>query len=147
MDLHECDAGKFNRESLDGYFEELCKAIDMVKCERYWWDDVGVEEEDKQTSPHTKGTSAVQFILTSTIVVHTLDLLKAVYVNIFSCKEFDADKAVPPNSTIGGWGKFVRNNIRKHKKPNRRFAPSKPTFKKGQQQKKGGRGWLHAKLV
>jgi len=89
LDLHGCDASTFNRESLDGYFEKLCKAIDMVKCERHWWDDVGVAEEEKQTSPHTKGTSAVQFILTSTIVVHTLDLLEAVYVNIFSCKEFD----------------------------------------------------------
>ena len=89
LDLHGCDALTFNRESLDSYFEKLCRAIDMQKCERYWWDDVGVSEEEKQTSPHTKGTSAVQFILTSTIVVHTLDLLKAVYINIFSCKEYD----------------------------------------------------------
>ncbi len=89
MDLHGCDVAKFNRTSLDNYFEKLCKAIDMVKCERYFWDDVGVPPEERQTSPHTKGTSAVQFILTSTIVVHTLDLLKAVYVNIFSCKPFD----------------------------------------------------------
>ena len=89
LDLHNCDVSTFNRKSLDGYFEKLCKAIDMVKCERYWWDDVGVSEDEKQTSPHTKGTSAVQFILTSTIVVHTLDDLKAVYINIFSCKEFD----------------------------------------------------------
>ena len=93
MDLHGCDASIFNRESLDGYFEKVCEAIDMVKCERYWWDDVGVPEEQKQTSPHTKGTSAVQFILTSTIVVHTLELLKAVYVNIFSCKDFDPEVA------------------------------------------------------
>ena len=89
MDLHGCDVSKFNRTSLDEYFEKLCKAIDMQKCERYFWDDVGLPEEEKQTSPHTKGTSAVQFILTSTIVVHTLDLLKAVYINIFSCKPFD----------------------------------------------------------
>ena len=89
IDLHGCDVSTFNRESLDGYFEKLCKAIDMQKCERYFWDDVGLPEEEKQTSPHTKGTSAVQFILTSTIVVHTLDLLKAVYINIFSCKPFD----------------------------------------------------------
>ena len=89
MDLHGCDVSKFNRTSLDEYFEKLCKAIDMQKCERYFWDDVGLPEEKQQTSPHTKGTSAVQFILTSTIVVHTLDLLKAVYVNIFSCKGFD----------------------------------------------------------
>ena len=93
MDLHRCDISTFNRESLDGYFEKLCKAIKMQKCERYFWDDVGVSEEEKQTSPHTKGTSAVQFILTSTIVIHTLDLLEAVYVNIFSCKGYDADLA------------------------------------------------------
>ena len=93
LDLHGCDASTFNRRSLDGYFEKLCKAIDMVKCERYWWDDIGVAEEEKQTSPHTKGTSAVQFILTSTIVVHTLDLLKAAYINIFSCKEYDREVA------------------------------------------------------
>ncbi len=93
LDLHGCDVSTFNRESLDGYFEELCGAIDMVKCERYWWDDVGVPEDEKQTSPHTKGTSAVQFILTSTIVIHTLDLLKAAYINIFSCKPYDKDLA------------------------------------------------------
>ena len=61
----------------------------MEKCERYFWDDVGVSEEERQTSPHTKGTSAVQFILTSTIVIHTLELMAAVYVNIFSCKRYD----------------------------------------------------------
>lgn len=90
LDLHRCDVSKFNRGSLDGYFETLCKAIKMVKCERYFWDDVGVPEEERQTSPHTKGTSAVQFILTSSIVIHTLDLMEAAYINIFSCKEYDA---------------------------------------------------------
>lgn len=89
LDMHGCDPSTFSRESLDGYFEKLCKAIDMVKCERYWWDDVGVPEKERQTSLHTKGTSAVQFILTSTIVVHTLELLGAVYVNVFSCKPYD----------------------------------------------------------
>jgi S-adenosylmethionine/arginine decarboxylase-like enzyme len=93
LDLHECDVGTFNRKNIDKYFKFLCKAIDMKKCRRYFWDDVGVPPEEHQTSPHTKGTSAVQFILTSTIVVHTLDLLQAVYINIFSCKEFDKDKA------------------------------------------------------
>ncbi len=93
IDLHGCDVSKFNRASLDGYFEKLCKAIDMEKCERYFWDDTGLPEEEKQTSPHTKGSSAVQFILTSSIVIHTLDLLEAVYVNIFSCKKYDAELA------------------------------------------------------
>ncbi len=93
LDLHECNSEAFNRASLDRYFTKLCKSIDMVKCERYWWDDMDVPPKLKQTEPHTKGTSAVQFILTSSIVIHTLDELKAVYVNIFSCKKFDQDMA------------------------------------------------------
>jgi len=89
MDLHGCDVSKFNRTSLNNYFEKLCKAIDMKKSDLYFWDDVGLPPEKRQTLPHTKGTSAVQFILTSTIVVHTLDILSAVYVNIFTCKPFE----------------------------------------------------------
>lgn len=110
LDIHGCDASTFNRKSLDAYFEKLCKAIDMVKCERYWWDDVGVAPEEQQTSPHTKGTSAVQFILTSTIVIHTLDLLGAVYVNIFSCKDFDPELA---SDFTAKWfkGKIVNSHV------------------------------------
>jgi len=93
LDFHECDISTFNRKSLDSFFTELCELIDMEKCEVHFWDDEGVPPEDQQTLPHTKGTSAVCFILTSTIVVHTLDLLKVVYVNIFSCKEFDPKAA------------------------------------------------------
>ena len=89
LDLHDCNTEMFTRECLGEYFTKLCDLIDMNKCEVHFWDDVGVPPEERQTLPHTKGTSAVCFILTSTIVVHTLDLLKVVYVNIFSCKAFD----------------------------------------------------------
>src|ERR1700680_425291 len=93
LDLHGCDVATFSRVSIDNYFTQLCELIDMEKCEVHFWDDVGVLPEEQQTLPHTKGTSAVCFILTSSIVVHTLDLLEAVYVNIFSCKAFDPDAA------------------------------------------------------
>jgi S-adenosylmethionine/arginine decarboxylase-like enzyme len=89
LDLHGCDVSTFKRTSLRRYFANICEAIDMKKCELHFWDDYGVPVEERQTSPHTKGTSAVQFILTSTIVIHTLDLMKTAYVNIFSCKPFD----------------------------------------------------------
>jgi S-adenosylmethionine/arginine decarboxylase-like enzyme len=93
LDLHNCDSIRFNRESIDDFFTELCNVIKMEKCEVHFWDDVGVPLEEQQTEPRTKGTSAVCFILTSTIVIHTLDLLETVYVNIFSCKEYDPDVA------------------------------------------------------
>ena len=89
LDLHGCDVATFDRNSLDKYFAKLCQAIDMERCELHFWDDVGIPPEERQTAPHAKGTSAVQFILTSTIVVHTLDLLKSAYINVFSCKPFD----------------------------------------------------------
>jgi S-adenosylmethionine/arginine decarboxylase-like enzyme len=94
IDLHKCNTSTFNRKSLDAYFAKLCKAIKMQKCERYFWDDVGLPEEQKQTSPHTKGSSAVQFILTSSIVIHTLELLEVAYINIFSCKTYDKELAL-----------------------------------------------------
>ena len=93
VDLKDCDPERFNRESIDRFFSEICRVIDMEKCAVHFWDDVGVPPEDQQVEPHTKGTSAVCFILTSSIVIHTLDLLKSTYVNIFSCKEFDSLRA------------------------------------------------------
>lgn len=93
LDLHDCNPRTFNRDSLKKYFKELCHQIKMTRCELHFWDDEGVSPDEQQTSPHTKGTSAVQFILTSTIVIHTLDLLKSVYINIFSCKAFDKELA------------------------------------------------------
>lgn len=93
LDLRYCNIKTFNRESIDGFFKRICKAIDMVQCERYFWDDEGLPIEECQVLPHTKGISAVQFILTSSIVIHTLELLGSVYINIFSCKKFDSTMA------------------------------------------------------
>jgi len=94
LDLHRCDVSTFTRESIKSYFDRLCMAIDMTQCEMHFWDDLNTPDDEKQTSPHTKGTSAVQFILTSNITIHTLDELGNVYVNVFSCKDFDEFKAM-----------------------------------------------------
>jgi S-adenosylmethionine/arginine decarboxylase-like enzyme len=93
LDLHNCDVSTFNRQSIACYFVELCDLINMEKCDMYFWDDLDTPEAEKQTSAHTVGTSAIQFILTSNITIHTLDLLQKVFVNIFSCKDFDVDQA------------------------------------------------------
>lgn len=89
LDLHGCDVSRFNRRHLRRYFKALCQAIGMTRCKLEFWDDKWVLPWRRQTSPHTKGSSAVQFILTSNVTVHCLDILEAVYVNIFSCKDFD----------------------------------------------------------
>jgi len=89
IDLHSCDPSTFTRKSIKKYFTLICDKIDMKPEKLCWWDDHGVEPELCQTEAHTKGTTAVQFILTSNITIHTLDIFGNVYINIFSCKEFD----------------------------------------------------------
>ena len=93
LDLHGCDVELFKREHIKWFLNELCDLIEMQMCEVHFWDDLGVPFEEQQSLPHTKGTSAVCFILTSSIVVHTLELLGSAYVNIFSCKSFDPSVA------------------------------------------------------
>ena len=90
LDLHSCNPKKFNRRMIKSFFIELCDLIDMQREKLCWWDDYGLLPEEKQTEPHLKGTSAVQFILTSNITIHTLDIMGRVYFNIFSCKDFNA---------------------------------------------------------
>lgn len=93
LDLSDCDVSTFTRESIGKYFDQLCELIDMQAEDRYFWDDEGVPADQCQTDPKTCGVSAVQFILTSTIVLHSLTKLRKVFINIFSCKDFNCDDA------------------------------------------------------
>jgi len=90
LDLHKCNPQKFNRKMIARYFRELCDLIEMKRDEMHFWDDYGVPKAERVTLPHLVGTSAIQFVMTSNVTIHTLDILKQVYLNIFSCKEFDA---------------------------------------------------------
>jgi S-adenosylmethionine/arginine decarboxylase-like enzyme len=94
LDIHECDVSKFNKKDIKKYLVELCKLIDMEREDLHWWEfnDLTKEEYDA-LPPHLKGISCVQFIRTSNIVIHTLEELKCVFINIFSCKNFKAEDA------------------------------------------------------
>lgn len=94
LDLHNCNADKFTRQHIEKYFIDLCDLIDMQRADLHWWDDLELLENEKETEPHLKGTSAIQFITTSNITIHTLDILRNVYLNIFSCKDFDPTIAI-----------------------------------------------------
>lgn len=89
LDLHCCRPEQFTRRKIELFLEQLCEALDLERCDLHWWDDLESEEHEKETEPHLVGTSAVQFIKTSNIVIHTLDLLERVYLNVFSCGEVD----------------------------------------------------------
>lgn len=110
LDIHNCNPEMFTRKEIKKYFIELCDLIGMERCKLSWWDDHGVHPDEQQTEPHLKGTTAVQFIMTSNIIIHTLDLMGAVYINIFSCKEFDPKVA---EEFTENWfkGKIVNSQI------------------------------------
>ena len=87
LDLKGCDLSDLSQQKLTDYFVQLCDLIGMVRHgEPVFW-------EDHSGIPHLTGTSAIQFIQTSNVVAHPLPLLRAVYLNIFSCKAFDTERA------------------------------------------------------
>jgi len=90
LDLHNCDPTTFTRKSIEDYIETLCyEVIHMEAEDLHFWDYDGDPEGYANAPDHLKGISAVQFIKTSSIVIHTLDILQKAFINIFSCKEFN----------------------------------------------------------
>jgi S-adenosylmethionine/arginine decarboxylase-like enzyme len=90
LDLHNCSIEKFNRIDIEEFCSKICNLVDMEGEDIYFWDYEGDEEGYKNAPPHLRGVTAIQFIKTSNITIHTLDILKRVYLNIFSCQDFDS---------------------------------------------------------
>lgn len=88
VDLHDCNIKRFTKKSLDEFFLKLCEISDMtaVGKPKYW--------HELSNIPHLKGYSGIQFIKTSNILIHTLDITKDAYINFFSCKDFNVDEVL-----------------------------------------------------
>lgn len=110
IDLHNCNPDKFNRKDIRNYLKKLCDLINMERCKLCWWDELYSPEEEKETNPKTAGSSAVQFIKTSNITIHVLDMLHRVYLNIFSCQDFD-EKIVTQFSKDWFGGKVIGKRV------------------------------------
>lgn len=110
LDLGDCDIARFNRGNIKHYLVELCKLIGMKHEDLYWWDYEGDSKGYKQAPDHLKGVSAIQFITTSNITIHTLDVPRKIFLNIFSCKKFDA-KLVMQFSSRFFRGKVMRSTV------------------------------------
>ena len=90
LDLELCRRPDLGRAAIRGFLTRLCELIDMKPEDLHFWDFEGDPEGYATALPHLRGVSAVQFIRTSTIVIHALDEPRSVYVNIFSCKDYDS---------------------------------------------------------
>ncbi len=89
LDVIDCDPGTFTRESIEQFVIRLCETIDMEREDLHFWDYEDDPEGYAAAPTHLRGVSAVQFIKTSSIVIHTLDDLRVVFIDLFSCKEYD----------------------------------------------------------
>jgi len=89
LDLYECDPKVIRSgKKLEEYTKKLCKLLKMKRYGKTQLPHFGYNEA------HTAGFSMLQFIETSSITGHFSELWNSAYINIFSCRDFDADKAI-----------------------------------------------------
>jgi hypothetical protein len=86
------------------------------------------------------------FIDQGTVIHATRDFKNLNFKDILEEHEIqNAERYIPPDPHVGGWNKFVKDNIINHPAKRKRVvaAPSEGRREK-QQLKQNGRGWLHA---
>tara|TARA_Y100000310_G_C20473660_1_gene711329 strand:- start:87 stop:446 length:360 start_codon:yes stop_codon:yes gene_type:complete len=87
LNLHGCKKSFLKSpKKIKEYIDELIKILGMEKHGETYIDQFG--------EGNLKGWSALQFIKTSSITVHCDDKWNRVFIDIFSCKDYDINKAV-----------------------------------------------------
>lgn len=103
LDLYDCDLEKISSgEHIKNFVIKLCDEVIFMK--RY---GEPLVEHFGHDNPVTSGYSLVQLIETSCVSAHFSEYKKAVYLNIFSCKWFDGDKAEQFSKEWFGAGRVV----------------------------------------
>lgn len=88
IDLHGCSHAKVSSEqSLRDFMSQVVKVVNMVAHGPCYIDRFG------DPKSNLEGYSAMQFIETSSITVHCDEVNDRAFVDIFSCKDFDSQKA------------------------------------------------------
>ena len=87
VNASHCDLGKItDRENVYKFTKQLVTDIDM---EAYGEPDIVYFGNGDKS-----GLTMTQLILTSNICAHFVDEYKAVFLDVFSCKEYDTDAVV-----------------------------------------------------
>ena len=109
LDFYDCDpkairSGKIIRN----YAIKLCKLIKMKRYGKPMTPHFG------HADPKTSGYSLLQFLETSSITGHFSEQYNAAYLNIFSCKKFNAKTAINFSKKVFKPKRLkIRNHIRK----------------------------------
>jgi S-adenosylmethionine/arginine decarboxylase-like enzyme len=97
FDCSECDLDKIqSADNIKSWLSALLVAIDMTPIGDPIVAMTGVGMPDKE------GYTAIQIIVTSSIVAHFIDSTKHIYIDVFSCKEFDPTKVEDNIKTFFG---------------------------------------------
>jgi S-adenosylmethionine/arginine decarboxylase-like enzyme len=84
LDCGMCDLNKMtDKENVRTFVKELVKSIDMIAIGEPWIEHTAIGIPDKE------GFSMYQLIVTSNISAHFVDVPRQIYLDVFSCKEFD----------------------------------------------------------
>lgn len=88
LNLYDCDSKKISSgREIKKFVTVLCD--DVIKMRRY---GKALIPHFGHDNPITSGYSLVQLIETSSVTAHFSEFKKSVYLNIFSCAWFDAEK-------------------------------------------------------
>lgn len=105
LDLYDCDPASIrSARKLREFVDQMCRLLQMKKFGKTLTPYFGLN------APHTAGYSLLQFIETSSITGHFSELTNTAYLNIFSCRPFDAKMAETFSKTYFG-AKRVRRRL------------------------------------
>jgi S-adenosylmethionine decarboxylase len=89
LDCDNCDISKMtDKDNIRLFVKELVDAINMVAVGDTWIEQTAIGIPDKE------GFSMYQLIVTSNISAHFVNIPKQIYLDVFSCKEFDKKTVV-----------------------------------------------------
>ena len=85
INLYECSERIKNKKKIKEFIQILCRIMNMKKA--------GPVKVKRFGKGKLEGYSAFQFIETSSIVCHFDETQNRAFIDIFSCRNFDAQKA------------------------------------------------------
>ncbi len=109
LDLYDCALDRISsRDEIARFTVEVCEQLGMRRFGEPLIEHFGHQK------PMTSGYSLVQLIETSAIVGHFSEFKHAAYLDLFSCREFDADAVTEFTRRFFGAQRVIQRLIERH---------------------------------